>query len=90
MERKPNDLDVFELNRGELNVLLSLLAKQPYVDVSEAMRVLTTRPPSRVVATEEEIAAAKAAEDAREVNPEAAADISEASAPSEEEMGTEQ
>lgn len=95
MERQPNDLDVFEMNRAEVNVLLALLSKQPYSEVSEVIKILSNRAPARVLATEAEIAALKASEEAaaqgaKEVNPEAAADMAEASAPSEEEMGTEQ
>lgn len=82
-QRQPNDLDIFELTRGELNILLQIIGKQSYSEVSNVMKVLTTRPPARVVPTTEELAA-------QAPNSEAAADMAEASSPSEEEMGTEQ
>lgn len=98
--RPPHDLDVFELLRSEVNVLLNLLAKLPYTEVAQSIQVLTTRQAARPV-TDQQLEAIKAEIErraqeaskslaAKAVNTEAQADMSEASSPSEEEIGTEQ
>lgn len=99
-EQKPHDLDVFELTRSELNVILGIIGRLPFEQVSGVMGALTSRSPSRLV-TQEQLDAinaeiARRAEEAskalaaQEVNLEAQADVSEASSPSEEEKTTEQ
>lgn len=99
-ELQPHDLDVFELTRSELNILLHTLGQLPYNEVSANLDILKNRAPVRFVSEEQLLAIeaekakqaeeANAALNAREVNPEAAADMAEASGKSEEEIGTEQ
>lgn len=89
-QRKPHDLDVFELTRVELNVVLSILGKLPFEQVSQVMAVLTTRPPSKAITDEQLAELAALVKDKVETNLETASDVSESSDVAEEEKTTEQ